>query len=120
MKAIQDWGTPKNVQDVRSFLGFTNYYWRFVKDFVAIANLLTSLTRKEVTWQWDPYQWHAFQRLKEALCVALVLQFPNPNLPYTMVTDAAGTTTRGVLMQDQREGLQPLAFLSRLLKPTEQ
>ena len=105
---------------MRSFLGFANYYWRFVKDFVVITYPLTSLTRKEVTWQWDPYQRHAFQRLKEALCAAPVLKFPDPNLPYTVVTNTSGTTTGGVLMQDQGEGLQPLAFLSRRLKPIEQ
>ena len=105
LKAIRDWGTPKNMQDVRSFLGFANYYRRFVKDFAAIADPLTSLTRKEVTWQWGPYQWHAFQRLKEALCTAPVLKFPNPNLPYTVVTYASCTATGGVLMQNQGEGL---------------
>ena len=120
LKALQDWGTPKNVRDVRSFLGFTNYYQRFVKDFAAIADPFTSLTRKEVTWQWIPYQRHAFHCLKEALCVPPVLKLPGPNLPYIVVTNASGTTAGGVLMQDQGEGLQPLAFLSRRLKPIEQ
>ena len=45
-------------------------------------------------------------------------EVPNPNLLYTVVTDASGTAAGGVLMQDQGEGLQPLAFLSRWLKPT--
>ena len=49
-----------------------------------------------------------------------VLLFPNPKLPYTVITDAFGTTVGGVLMQDQGNGLQPLTFLSRRLKPTEQ
>ena len=71
-------------------------------------------------WQWGPYQRRAFQQLKEALCTALVLLFPDPKLPYTMVTDASGTMAGGVLMQDQGDGLQPLAFLSRRLKPTKQ
>ena len=71
-------------------------------------------------WQWGPYQRRAFQQLKEALCAAPVLLFPDPKLPYTVVTDASGTAAGGVLMQDQGDGLQPLAFLSRRLKPTEQ
>ena len=54
------------------------------------------------------------------LCAAPVLQFPDPKLPYTVVTDASGTAAGGVLMQDQGDGLRPLAFLSRRLKPTEQ
>ena len=71
-------------------------------------------------WQWEPYHWRAFQQLKEALCVAPVFLFPNPKLPYTVVTNASGIAAGGVQMQDQGDGLQPLAFLSRLLKPMEQ
>ena len=71
-------------------------------------------------WQWGPYQRRAFQQLKEPLCATLVLLFPDPKLSYTVVTDASGTAAGGVLMQDQGDGLQPLVFLSRWLKPTEQ
>ena len=49
-----------------------------------------------------------------------MLLFPDPRLPYTVVTDASLSATSGVLMQDQGNGLQPLAFLSRQLKPMEQ
>ena len=49
-----------------------------------------------------------------------VLLFPDPKLPYIVVIDASGTTAGGVLMQDQGDGLQPLAFFSRRLKPMEQ
>ena len=120
LKAVRDWATPEDVKGVRSFLGFANYYRRFVQNFAAIADPLTSLTRKDVEWQWGPYQRRAFQQLKEALCAAPVLLFPDPKLPYTVVTDASGTAAGGVLMQDQGDGLQPLAFLRRRLKPTEQ
>ena len=54
LKAVQDWATPQDVKGVRSFLGFTNYYRRFVKDFAAIADPLASLTKKGVEWQWGP------------------------------------------------------------------
>ena len=120
LKAVRDWATPKDVKGVKSFLGFMNYYKRFVQNFVAIADLLTSLTRKDMEWKWGPYQRHVFQQLKETLCATLVLLFPDSKLPYTIVTDASGTAASGVLMQDQGDGLQPLTFLSRRLKPTEQ
>ena len=120
VKAVRDWATPEDMKGVRSFLGFANYFHRFVQNFATIADPLTSLTRKDVEWQWGPYQWRAFQQLKEALCAVLVLLFPDPKLPYTVVTDASSTAAGGVLMQDQGDGLQPLAFLSRRLKPTEQ
>ena len=61
LKAVRDWATPEDVKGVRSFLGFANYYRRFVQNFAAIADPLTSLTRKDVEWQWGPYQRHAFQ-----------------------------------------------------------
>ena len=50
LKAVRDWATPRDVKGVQSFLGFTNYYRPFVKDFVAIADPLTSLTKKDVEW----------------------------------------------------------------------
>ena len=61
LKAVRDWSTPKDVKDVRSFLGFANYYRQFVKDFAAVASPLTTLMKKDVLWQWGPYQRCAFQ-----------------------------------------------------------
>ena len=81
---------------------------------------LTSLMRKDVEWQWGPYQRRTFQQLKNALCAAPVLLFPDPKLPYTIVTNAFTIAAGGALMQDQGDRLQPVAFLSRCLKPTEQ
>ena len=66
----------------------------------------------------EPFQPRAFQQLKNMLCAAPVLQFPDPKLPYTVVTNASSTAAGGVLMQG--DGLQLLAFLSWRLKPTEQ
>ena len=79
-------------------MGFANYYKQFVQNFVAIMDPLASLMRKEVEWQWGPYQWHAFQQLKEALCAALVLLFLEPKLPYTIVTYASSIAAGGLLM----------------------
>ena len=105
LKAARDWATPQDVKGVQSFLGFANYYRRFIKDFAAIVDPLTSLTKKDVEWQWGPYQRRAFQQLKESLCAAPILLFPDPKLPYILVTNASGIVARGVLMQDQGNGL---------------
>ena len=120
LKAVRDGAKPQNVRDIRSFLGFANYYKRFVKNFAGAVGPLTDLTRKNVRWQWGPYQRQAFEQMKNALCTVLVLLFPDPLLPYTVVTDASGSAAEGVLMHDQGNGLQPLVFLSRQLKPMEQ
>ena len=105
LKAIQDLVTPKDVKGVRSFLGFMNYYRQFAQNFATIVDPLTSLMRKDVEWQSGPYQWRAFQQLKETLGAVPILLFPDPKLPYTVVTDASGTTASGVLMQDHGGGL---------------
>ena len=55
LKAIRDWATPQNVTDVRSFLGFTNYYRRFIRNYSDIVGPLTDLTKKDMVWQWGPF-----------------------------------------------------------------
>ena len=56
LKAVRDWAKPQNVRDIWSFLGFANYYRWFVKNFAGVVGPLTDLTRKNVPWQWGPYQ----------------------------------------------------------------
>ena len=55
LKAVRDWSKPQNIRDIQSFLGFANYYRRFVKNFAGMGGPLTDLTRKGVPWQWEPY-----------------------------------------------------------------
>ena len=119
IKVMKAWEQPHNEKTVRSFLGFASYYRRFVRNFAQLAAPLTELTKKGVPWSWGPMQHQAFARLKAALCNAPILLFPDPKLPYTVVTDASGMAVGGVLLQDQGEGLQPLAFLSRKLNTAE-
>ena len=64
-------------------------------------------------------QHRAFEGLKSALCAAPLLIYPDSSVPYTVVSDASGDAVGGVLMQDQGEGLRPVAFMSRAFKPTE-
>ena len=55
LKAVRDWSKPQNVRDIRSFLGYANYYRRFVKNFARVAGPLMDLTQKNVPYQWEPY-----------------------------------------------------------------
>ena len=64
LKAIHDGSKPQRIRDVQSFLGFVNYYRRFVKDFASVVGPLIDLTRKGALLQWGPYQRQAFQQLK--------------------------------------------------------
>ena len=75
--------------------------------------------KKGVEWQWGMYQKDAFHQLKLKLCKAPILRYPNSKLPYTVMMDALGAAVGGVWMKDQGEGLQPLGFMNKVLKPSE-
>ena len=64
IEAIQNWPTPKNVVDVRSFMGLAGYYQRFIEGFSKIAHLITSLQRKGVKFDWTPKCEEIFLKLK--------------------------------------------------------
>ena len=53
IKQIIDWEVPRNVKEVQSFLGFANFYRRFIKSYSKICAPLTDLTRKGVSWMWS-------------------------------------------------------------------
>ena len=89
LRAIREWATPTDIRGVRSFLGFTNYYRRFIRHYAELAQPLTGLTKKEIGFQWGPMQQKAFTELREGLCNAPLLVFPEPLLPYTVVIDAS-------------------------------
>ncbi|GAB5504825.1 MAG: hypothetical protein Pyrs2KO_34800 [Pyruvatibacter sp.] len=120
VKAIRDWKPLKTVTDVRSFLGMVSFYRRFIPDFAKIAGPLHDLTKKDVMWEWGSAQEQAFQSLKTALMGKPVLIHPNPVKDYTVISDASGEATGGVLCQDHGSGLQPIAFCSRRLSKSEQ
>ena len=56
LKVVREWKVPKDVKNVRSFLGFANYYRRFVYKFAEVAHPLIELTKKGVAWQWGPME----------------------------------------------------------------
>ena len=98
IKAVREWDTPQDVNDVKSFLRFANYYRQYVYQFAEVAHPLTELIKKGVEWQWSLYQKEAFCQVKQKLCEAPILRYPDPKLPYTVVMDASGATVGGVLM----------------------
>jgi len=53
---VLSWLEPKNVKDIRKFLGLANYYRRFIKNFAQVARPMNVLTRKDVKWQWEEEQ----------------------------------------------------------------
>ena len=100
LRLVHSWERPRLVKDVRSFLGFANYYRRSITKYAEIVAPLTCLTKKDVEMQWGPPQHWTFQQLKDVLCNVLMLVFLDPKLPYVVVTDALGQQWVCVLMQN--------------------
>jgi hypothetical protein len=116
---IRDWPQPKNIHELRSFLGLASYYRRFVPGFSKVAAALTSLLHKDQPYLWKEEQESAFQQLKNLLMSTPVLCLPDPSLPFLVTTDASDLAIGAVLSKDQGRGDQPVAFESRKLTPAE-
>ncbi|KAM3518660.1 hypothetical protein MY4038_010031, partial [Beauveria bassiana] len=120
VSAVVHWPTPKNVKDVQSFLGFANFYRRFIRDFVAKASPLTKLTKKDVPFVWNTECETAFTELKLAFTSAPILQHFDPDKPSTVECDSSDYVNAGCLSQPDDAGiLHPVAFFSRKLIPAE-
>src|SRR5258705_6110850 len=119
-KAVKEWGTPKNVKDVQAFLGFANFYRRFIRGFSALASPLSALTKKDKPFLWTTQTESAFQALKQAFTTAPILQHFDPEKPIIVETDASDYVSAGILSQKDEEGrLHPIAFFSKKHTPAE-
>jgi hypothetical protein len=100
IKAIMDWPTPKDVSDIRSFMGLVGYYWRFIQGFSKFGFPITSLQKKGVKFIWTSECEERFQVLKYLLTNAHVLNIADPNKDFIVCTYACKEGLRGVLMQE--------------------
>ena len=120
VQTIKDWITPKNIKDIQAFVGFANFYRRFVKGFSAIASPLIKLTKKGTVFSWNSECEAAFQRLKNAFVSDLILMHFDPEKKIVVEVDASDWVVGGVLSQYDDEGvLRPVAFFSKKHAPAE-
>ena len=116
IEAVVNWKPPKNVSEVRSFLGLAGYYRKFVEGFSKIAAPLTKLTRKDVKYDWVDACQRSFEELKGRLTSAPVLALPNERDGFAVYSDASRQGLGCVLMQNDRV----IAYASRQLKKHEE
>ena len=118
---IQDAAPPKTKTQVRSFLGLTGYYRKFVNNYAHITAPLTDLVKKgrpnKVEWM-EPQQ-KAFNELKQALGNAPILRVPDFQRPFIVRSDASNEGFGAMLLQEFEDGLSPIAYASRKLKKNE-
>ena len=103
---------PENIRDVRSFLGMTSYYRKYVPNFSKIARPLTALTRKNARFKWMDEAQTAFETLKAALLQAPILAFPDISKPFKLFTDASQYALGAVLMQEQDGADRVIQYVS--------
>ncbi|KAI2654647.1 Transposon Tf2-11 polyprotein [Labeo rohita] len=123
VSVIQEWPQPLTVKELQRFLGFANFYRRFIKDCSSITAPLTSLLRgKPKTISWNPSAHEAFRQLKKIFSTAPLLHHLDPELPFMVEVDASTTGAGAVLSQAVGEPPlpHPCAFYSRKLSPAEQ
>jgi len=119
VQGISDWPTPLTVKDVRSFLGFCNFYRAFIKNFSDITRPLNDLTCKNEQFIWTKERDEAFLCLKEVCSNYPVLRTPDWSKQFVMETDASGYALGVVIAQEFEDGVHPIAFHSRSLLPAE-
>lgn len=103
IEAIRKWHRPRTTRQVRSFLGMTNYYRKFIKNYADLSHPLYALLKKSKKFQWEKEEDAAFERLKESLMSTPVMAFPQAEGTYILDTDASAYAIGGVLSQLQQD-----------------
>ncbi|CAG2238861.1 Retrovirus-related Pol polyprotein from transposon 17.6,Retrovirus-related Pol polyprotein from transposon 412,Retrovirus-related Pol polyprotein from transposon 297 [Mytilus edulis] len=119
IEAVRDWPTPKNINEVRSFLGLAGYYRRFIPEFSEIASTLTHLTKKGIRFEWTTQCQESFECLKSKLISAPILNYPSETGQFILDTDASGHAIGAVLSQIQNGEEKVLAYASKMLSDTQ-
>ena len=94
------WLVPKNVSDIRSFMGITGYYWKFIEGFSKIAYPINSLQKKGKKFECTKKCEESFNKLKHLLTTAPILKIDDPFKDFVLCTDACSEELGGVFLQD--------------------
>ncbi|SJL08820.1 uncharacterized protein ARMOST_12191 [Armillaria ostoyae] len=118
LAGIAEWPAPTKKKELQSFLGFANFYRRFIKGYSDIVRPMTCLTGKEA-WTWGTAQQLAFQQLKNRFAIDVILRIPTEKGQFRVEADASEGAIGAVLSQEQDGKWRPVAFLSKALTITE-
>lgn len=116
IKAVTTWPPPKDIKQLRGFLGLSGYYRKFIKNYGVLSRPLTDLLKKDSLFHWTPQHQACFDNLKQSLSSAPVLVLPDFDQSFTVETDVSSTGIEAVLTQ----GGHPVAYISKALGPKAQ
>ena len=114
VKAIREWPEPRNLKEVQAFLGFANFYQRFIQGYSQICTLLTKMTKKEQPFHWECKQREAFEKLKKKFTLAPILASFDSERKILLKTNASDQTLGSCLSQpNAKRQLHPVAYRSK-------
>jgi hypothetical protein len=117
---IRDWPTPTTVEQVRSFFGFGNFYWKFIFHYSDLAQPLNYLTKKDKKFEWTTDCQNTFDTMKKQFTEEPVLLMPDQLKPFQIESDTSKVATRAILMQlDSNRDWHPIAFMSKTFSETK-
>lgn len=119
IQAVLNYPLPRTQTEIKRFLGFVGYYRRFIKDFSKITQPLSACLKKGKKVLTDQKYIEAFEKCKELLIHAPILQYPDMNKPFVLTTDASEVAIGAVLSQGPIGSDKPIAYASRTLTDTE-
>src|SRR5258705_6642456 len=105
VQGVTDWPQPAKVKDIQSFIGFVNFYQRFICNFSEIACPLHVLTHKSKDWSWGAAEQQAFNALKSAVTSTPMLTFLSKSSPFCLECNASNFAMGAILLQQQEDGL---------------
>ncbi|XP_057996598.1 uncharacterized protein LOC131175918 [Hevea brasiliensis] len=115
VEVIEKMPLPTSVKGIRSFLGHAGFYRRFIKDFSKIAKPLTNLLNHDVPFNFDHACFDSYNRLKEALTIAPIMQPPDWSLPFEIMCDASDFTVGAVLGQKKEKRSYAIYYANKTL-----
>jgi len=118
-RPILEYPAPRNIKQLRRFLGMSSWYRRFIPQFATLSEPLTRLLKKGKRWGWGDEQVRAFDRIREHLMAAPTLSCPNFEIPFVLQTDASSVGLGAVLTQTVEGEEKVIAFASRALADPE-
>ena len=119
VQAVTDWPVPRTLKQVQGFIGFCNFYRRFIKDFSKIVRPMMKLTHKDTAFNWSADCQTSFDTLKRQITSAPILRHYDRSEKAVLETDSSDYVNGGVLSQEHNGVLHPVAFYSKNMLPAE-
>jgi len=120
VNTILKWPEPMNIKQVCTFLGLSNSYWCFIKDYTIIARPMTDLTCKDTVFNFSEKEHTVFEALKAAFTRAPVLQYPDQDCEFCLETVMSEFAIRGVISVKCEDGkFRPVAYMSHSMTSPE-